>query len=65
MPLYTFHCDKCGHTFECARTIAERDNHISCRACHCDARRLPDTPAFKIEGYAEANGYSGGQKDRK
>ena len=33
MPSYEYQCQKCGHSFEQTRSVAERDARIHCPRC--------------------------------
>jgi putative FmdB family regulatory protein len=40
MPLYGFKCSVCGHKFDEARRVAERDNMSYCPECFNQADRM-------------------------
>ncbi len=60
MPLYEYHCEKCGEKIEMRRCIAERDDPLTCPACASTAvsRALPRVAALGRDGGAEASSYS-------
>lgn len=61
MPLYNYHCYKCGYDFEKDVNIDSRyEPTLSvCPRCkEYTVKKLIGTPLFKINGYSEANGYS-------
>lgn len=37
MPIYSFRCSACGHTFDISMTVAEREStHVICPSCDSD-----------------------------
>jgi putative FmdB family regulatory protein len=53
MPIYTYHCEKCGHEFEKYQTFSEEPISI-CPKCHEEALLKVYKPAlvvFKGSGY--------------
>jgi putative FmdB family regulatory protein len=62
MPIYEYKCDRCGSKFESLERI-DTDRSL-CPSCPLGTgRRIMSAPIFKINGYAEANGYSGKKAD--
>jgi putative FmdB family regulatory protein len=49
MPRYDFRCAD-GHTFERARSIAERDEPQTCPTCEQPAVRLVGAPGIQFKG---------------
>ena len=40
MPIYEYHCTKCGNRFELLRTISRSQEEACCPACQGKAERL-------------------------
>lgn len=61
MPIYQYHCNNCGHSFEKINHMNLRDKELSepCPKCgKISVVRGVGSFNFKINGYSEANGYS-------
>lgn len=55
MPLYTYECKRCKHTFEDIVAMAQRDNGPRCEECNGKTRRLITGGQFMLIG----GGWSG------
>jgi putative FmdB family regulatory protein len=56
MPNFDFKCASCGHVFEAF--IDGGRSYANCHKCGLTSYKLPSAPAFKVNGYRAANGYS-------
>jgi len=54
MPLYDFHCDKCGLDFEVSRSMKDSDVPAHCPMCDAAARRVFTMPMTFTRGAASA-----------
>jgi putative FmdB family regulatory protein len=64
MPLYQYRCSSCGFDFEKTLHIKDRDipTEWPCLKCrNVTVKRELCPSLFKINGYSESNGYSGGK----
>ena len=48
MPLYDYHCDKCGKTFEIKVPLDKLNDEILCPYCDRPLERELCAPSFKI-----------------
>lgn len=44
MPLYDYHCDRCGLDFEVSRSLKDSDVPADCPMCNVQARRIFTPP---------------------
>jgi putative FmdB family regulatory protein len=58
--MYQYLCSSCSYEFEELHTVAQRDE-ASCPKCGSSetTRSVGYSGQFKVNGYSEANGYSG------
>lgn len=50
MPIYEYHCNRCGHNFEAMQSFNENPIHL-CPNCNgVDVNRLVSAPSFHLKG---------------
>ena len=63
MPLYEYHCAKCGHTFEKIESV-NASNRKKCPKCGARAARVQSAPAIQFKGTGwYATDYGGKSSD--
>ena len=50
MPIYEYHCDECGHTFEVMESITGGNAEQTCPKCKSAAKRMISASAFHFKG---------------
>ena len=50
MPLYEYHCPKCGCTTEAIRHTDDRDRHLDCPKCYTGMCRVISPAELRFRG---------------
>ncbi len=50
MPIYEYHCDKCGNTFERMESISDNETEKPCPECKFTAHRIISHSSFQLKG---------------
>ena len=50
MPIYEYHCGKCGHVFEVMGSLSEKAAEKSCPKCESAAQKIISVSAFHLKG---------------
>lgn len=59
MPLYSYACPSCGHTFDELRRLNDK-TPVFCPKCGMAAEKQMSAANFRVRGFSSSNGYSGG-----
>ena len=63
MPIFEYKCKDCDLIFEKIVTGSEKEHkNTECKKCGRLVKRIVSFSNFKINGFSEANGYSGSKK---
>jgi len=50
VPIYDYHCDRCGHAFSAVRSYTDKTVGPACPKCGATPRRLITAPAIVFKG---------------